>query len=138
MKKSDLHDIYVLTLQTEQLMIKYAQSKASKSKPWFEKWDLNGLCKKAAKSLAKKLGEKGIEARLVSGKFDIPKAGGNGKDLQLPHCWVEIQHKRVRIIADPTCRQFAKHIPAHKIQLGDFTIPFVGTQNCAQSKAYIQ
>lgn len=137
MTESKLTNLYILTLEVEQEMLRYANSKISEGKPWFKKSDLNGLCKKASQHLSKKLSQSGIQSQIVLGEFDIPKAGGNGKNLRLPHYWVEVLIDKKIIIADPSCRQFAKHIPATKIYEGKFKIPYVGELKALQSRAYI-
>jgi hypothetical protein len=133
---SKLEEIYFLTLEAEQSLMAYATSKASKEEPWFGRTDLSGLCKKASGYLAKKLDKMGFKSTVVLGQFDIPKAGGNGKELRIKHYWVEVIVNNNKIIADPTCRQFVKYLPQQSITQRIFKIPFVGTSKDWQSEAY--
>lgn len=126
MEAKSLDHIYLLTLETEQNLLRQSRS------------DLGGSCKKASIMLAKKLENNGLKPKVVFGRFDIPKAGGNGKRNQIPHYWVEIKLKNSKVIADPTYRQFSKHLPQGSVTSGKFMIPFVGGLNHYQSRAYIK
>jgi hypothetical protein len=137
MSKAKIKEIYHLTLETEQTMLRFAQSKSNKTKTWFERTDLSGLCRKASKRLSKRLNQIGLNAHIIQGEFDIPKAGGNGLNRRLPHYWVEVKIENQKILADPTCRQFSKYLPVTKLVNRDFISPFVGKLGSKQSKAYI-
>lgn len=126
MEAKSLDHIYLLTLETEQTLLRQSKS------------DLGGSCKRASIMLAKKLWNKGLKSKVVFGRFDIPKAGGNGKKNQIPHYWVEIKLNNNKVIADPTYRQFCKHLPQGSVTSGKFMIPFVGNLSHYQSKAYIK
>lgn len=138
MAKLSFEDIFIQVLSTEQELLKVRQKMSHKEQNYRGASDLNGLCREGATILSRKLNKKGIRSKIIFGKYDIPLAGGNGKEIRIPHYWVETQFRNTKLIADPTCRQFAKYLPQSKLTSGKFKVPFLGEFSSAQAAPYIK
>jgi len=124
-------------------MLKLAFKKTSKAKPWYQRSDLNGLCKIASIRLNRLLKKSGFNSQVKKGVFDIESAGGNGsvntngeKTSRIPHYWVEIKIGTTTLLADVTSKQFCKYLPLSKLLTGQFKTPLVISHRSKVRRAY--